>query len=116
MRDPQDLQLVADVAGERVHPHDALLALLQLCWYANAESAIAVMNQPSSMPRSKPDVIVPSDPRSRICAKMRSASASMRSVSASTYQEPPSGSTTLSTPVSSAITCWVRSAICAAFS
>ena len=35
-------------------------------------------------------------------------------MSASTYHEPPSGSATLSTPVSSASTCWVRSAICAA--
>ena len=35
----------------------------------------------------------------------------MRSVSASTKYEPPSGSTVLVTPVSCAITCWVRSAI-----
>ena len=48
--------------------------------------------------------------------KMCSASASIRSVSASTYQLPPSGSATFSTPVSSMITCWVRSAICADFS
>ena len=31
MRDPQDLQLVADVAGERVDADYALLAFLQLC-------------------------------------------------------------------------------------
>jgi hypothetical protein len=36
-------------------------------------------------------------------------------VRASTYQEPPSGSATLATPVSSRITCWVRSAISADF-
>ena len=47
---------------------------------------------------------------------MASASASSRSVSDSRYQEPPSGSATLATPVSSMITCWVRSAISAAFS
>ena len=46
----------------------------------------------------------------RILSKIASASASIRSVSASTYQEPPSGSATLTTPVSSMITCWVRSA------
>ena len=40
----------------------------------------------------------------------------MRSVSASTYQEPPSGSATFATPVSSMITCCVRSAISAACS
>ena len=45
---------------------------------------------------------------------MASASASSRSVSASRYQEPPSGSATLATPVSSMITCWVRTAISAA--
>src|SRR5207302_1056184 len=43
-------------------------------------------------------------------------SASSRSVSASTYHDPPSGSATLSTPVSSMSTCCVRSAICAACS
>jgi hypothetical protein len=32
----------------------------------------------------------------------------------STYQDPPSGSMTPATPVSSAITCWVRSAVAAA--
>ena len=53
---------------------------------------------------------------SRIRAKIASASASIRSVSASTYQEPPSGSATFATPVSSMITCWVRRAISAAFS
>ena len=37
-------------------------------------------------------------------------------MSASTYQEPPSGSATLVTPVSSISTCWVRNAISAAFS
>jgi len=41
---------------------------------------------------------------------------SIRSVSASTYHEPPSGSATLATPVSSISTCWVRSAISAACS
>ena len=41
---------------------------------------------------------------------------SISSVSASTNQEPPSGSATCATPVSCAITCWVRSAIRAAFS
>ena len=85
-------------------------------WYAKDESAISPMNQPSSMPRSRPDIIVPSPPMSLIRGKIRSASSSMRSVSASTYHEPPSGSATLSTPVSSRITCWVRSAIWAALS
>ena len=47
-------------------------------------------------------------------AKIASASASIRSVSASTYHEPPSGSATLTTPVSSISTCWVRIAISAA--
>ena len=55
-------------------------------------------------------------PRARILSKIALASASIRSVSASTYQEPPSGSATLTTPVSSMITCWVRSAISAACS
>ena len=82
----------------------------------NEASAISPMNQASSMPRSRPDVIVPSPPSSLMREKICSASASSRSVSASTYHDPPSGSTTLRTPVSSAITCWVRSAICAAFS
>ena len=58
-------------------------------------------------------MIVPSPPMSMIRAKIRSASASSRSVSASTYHEPPSGSATLVTPVSSISTCWVRSAISA---
>ena len=57
--------------------------------------------------------MLPSWPRSRIRAKIASASASIRSVSASTYHEPPSGSATLITPVSSISTCWVRSAISA---
>ena len=48
-------------------------------------------------------------------AKISSACRSISSVSASTYQEPPSGSATFMTPVSSMITCWVRSAIWAAF-
>ena len=48
-------------------------------------------------------------------AKISSAWRSISSVSASTYQEPPSGSATFMTPVSSMITCWVRSAIWAAF-
>ncbi len=74
------------------------------------------MNQPSSMPRSSPAVMERSCPSSLIRAKIFSASASILSVSASTYQEPPSGSATLSTPVSSAMTCWVRNAICADFS
>ena len=51
-----------------------------------------------------------------IRAKIASASASILSVSASTYHEPPSGSATLTTPVSSMSTCWVRSAISAACS
>ncbi len=55
-------------------------------------------------------------PRSLICSKIFSASASIRSVSCSTYQEPPSGSATLATPVSSISTCWVRRAISAACS
>ena len=53
---------------------------------------------------------------SRIRAKIASASASILSVSASTYHEPPSGSATFATPISSMITCWVRTAISAAFS
>ena len=40
----------------------------------------------------------------------------MRLVSASTKYDPPSGSITFATPVSYAMTCWVRSAISAAFS
>ncbi len=44
---------------------------------------------------------------------MRSASASILSVSASTYHDPPSGSATFMTPDSSMITCWVRRAISA---
>ncbi|CAM5631253.1 hypothetical protein STENM36S_07638 [Streptomyces tendae] len=55
-------------------------------------------------------------PRSLICSKIFSASASMRSVSCSMNQEPPSGSATLATPVSSISTCWVRRAISAACS
>src|SRR5882757_9086614 len=74
------------------------------------------MNQPSSIPRRIPPVIEPSGLIARILAKTASASASSRSVSASRYQEPPSGSATLHTPVSSMITCWVRTAISAAFS
>jgi hypothetical protein len=62
------------------------------------------------------EVIEPSVPISLTLAKIASASASIWSVSCSTYQEPPSGSATFMTPVSSAMTCWVRSAICAAFS
>jgi hypothetical protein len=72
------------------------------------------MNQPSSIPRSSPEVMLPSVPMSRIRMKISSACRSSSSVSASTYQEPPSGSATFTTPVSSAITCWVRSAIWAA--
>ena len=71
------------------------------------------MNQPSSMPRRMPPVIVPSGLISLIRAKISSASASILSVSASTYQEPPSGSATLVTPISSISTDWVRSAISA---
>ncbi len=41
---------------------------------------------------------------------MASASASIASVSDSTYHEPPSGSATFVTPVSSISTCWVRRA------
>ena len=52
----------------------------------------------------------------RIRSKIALASASIWSVSASTYQLPPSGSATLTTPVSSMITCCVRSAISAACS
>ena len=55
-------------------------------------------------------------PMARILSKIALASASILSVSASTYHEPPSGSATLTTPVSSMITCWVRSAISAACS
>jgi hypothetical protein len=62
-----------------------------------------------------PDVIVPPLPMSRMRAKISSAWRSSSSVSASTYQEPPSGSATFMTPVSSMISCWVRSAIWAAF-
>ena len=58
--------------------------------------------------------MVPSVPISLIRAKISSACRSSSSVSASTYQEPPSGSATFITPVSSMITCWVRSAIWAA--
>ena len=52
----------------------------------------------------------------RILSKIALASASIWSVSASTNHEPPSGSATLTTPVSSMITCCVRSAISAACS
>ncbi len=65
------------------------------------------------MPRRIPPVIVPSGLMARMRAKISSASASSRSVSASRYQDPPSGSATLTTPDSSMITCWVRSAISA---
>src|SRR6478609_4770332 len=68
------------------------------------------------MPCRIPSVIEPSELISRIRAKIASASASRRSVSASTYQDPPSGSETFVTPVSSMITCWVRSAVSAAAS
>ena len=85
-------------------------------WYWKAASAISDMNQPSSMPRRMPAVIVPSEPMPRIRSKIASASASSRSVSASTYQDPPIGSATLVTPISSISTCWVRSAISAACS
>jgi hypothetical protein len=40
-----------------------------------------------------------------------SASASMRFVMSSTNHAPPSGSIVLATPLSSAMICWVRSAI-----
>src|SRR5215472_3409078 len=43
-------------------------------------------------------------------------SASISSVSFSTKNDPASGSTVLVTPLSAAITCWVRRAISAAFS
>ena len=99
-------------------------------WYWKAASAISPMNQPSSMPRRIPEVIGPiscwivpsapgvrpSSPIARIRSKIASACASIWSVSASTYQDPPSGSATLVTPVSSMSTCWVRSAISAACS
>ncbi len=85
-------------------------------WYWNAASAISDMNQPSSMPRRMPAVIVPSGPMPRIRSKIASASASSRSVRASTYHEPPIGSATLTTPISSISTCWVRRAISAACS
>ncbi|MCG3135718.1 MAG: hypothetical protein HMLKMBBP_03451 [Planctomycetes bacterium] len=49
-------------------------------------------------------------------AKISSASCSSRSVSCSTYHEPPSGSITCATPVSYAMTCCVRSAIFTDFS
>ena len=99
-----------------------------------AASAISDMNQPSSMPRRRPLVtgssprlvaaasasvsvwVIVEPPMARILSKIALASASIWSVSASTYQEPPSGSATLTTPVSSMITCWVRSAISAACS
>ena len=67
------------------------------------------------MPRRIPLVIVPSEPSARMRAKISSAWASMRSVSASTYHEPPSGSATSATPVSSSSTCCVRSASSAAW-
>ena len=51
-----------------------------------------------------------------MCANIASAWRSISSVSASTYHEPPSGSATFATRVSFAITCWVRSAMRAAFS
>ena len=103
-------------------------------WYWKAASAISDMNQPCSIPWSSPRVIgsLPSraaaanpstlswvsvePPIERILSKIWLASASIRSVSASTYQLPPNGSATLTTPVSSMITCWVRKAISAACS
>ncbi len=95
------------------------------CWYRKADSAISPVNHPSSIPRRIPDVIGPigctpsgcaRSPRSLIWSKIFSASASIRSVSCSTYHEPPSGSATLATPVSSISTCCVRRAISAACS
>ena len=49
-------------------------------------------------------------------SKMAYASLSRRSVSDSTYQDPPSGSAVEVTPTSCASTCWVRSASVAAAS
>ena len=65
------------------------------------------------MPISTPSSIEPLPQRS-IRANSSSASSSIRSVRASTKYEPPSGSMTFGTPVSYAMTCWVRSASFAA--
>ena len=67
------------------------------------------------MARNTPSRIEPSPSRSR-WANTASAWRSISSVSSSTNHEPPSGSATFATPVSSAITCWVRNAMRAAFS
>ena len=85
-------------------------------WNENAASAISELNQPVSMPLRMPLSIVPSSDISSIWAKTASHSSSIWSVSDSTNHEPPSGSITLVTPVSSAITCWVRRATRAAWS
>jgi AcrR family transcriptional regulator len=123
--DPQDLQIAGDRAVVALTPTTFLSPFSSARWYWKAASAISPVNQPSSMPRRMPEVIGPIGccpsgtarrPRSLICSKISSASASIRSVSASTYQEPPSGSATLRTPVSSISTCWVRRAISAACS
>ena len=55
-------------------------------------------------------------PRLSISRKYSSASSSRRLVCASMKYEPPSGSATWATSVSSAMICWVRSAILTAFS
>ena len=55
-------------------------------------------------------------PSSSIFRNSAYAASSMRSVSASTKYDPPSGSIVLVTPVSWAITCCVRSATCTASS
>ena len=67
------------------------------------------------MPATTPSSIDP-PPSSSRWAKTASARASSSSVSDSTNHEPPSGSATLATPVSEAITCWVRRAMRAALS
>ena len=72
-------------------------------------------NQFSSMPLMTPSSIEP-EPRSSRWANSSSAWRSISSVSSSTNQEPPSGSATWATFVSYASTCWVRSAMRAAFS
>src|SRR5262249_4954915 len=72
-------------------------------WYRNAASAISRWKKFSSIAAPTPPT---GSPRSKCSSACRSSS----SVRCSTKYEPPSGSIVFTTPVSCAITCWVRSA------
>ncbi len=108
-----------------VHAHHPLVTLLQRPLVlerrlGDLPGEPAVLDAPKDAGGDGPIGCCPSgcarSPRSLICSKIFSASASIRSVSCSTYQEPPSGSATLATAVSSISTCCVRRAISAACS